>query len=80
MRPSLRAKLTPLTKFARFLEIFMQLHINIPFMEAIAATPKYAKFLKEVISNKRKLGEFELMELNKECSTIELKMLPSSRN
>ncbi|RDX82254.1 hypothetical protein CR513_36978, partial [Mucuna pruriens] len=37
------------------------LHINIPFAEAIATMPKYDKFLKEVISNKRILGEFELL-------------------
>ncbi|RDY03926.1 hypothetical protein CR513_12419, partial [Mucuna pruriens] len=39
--------------------------------------PKYAKFLKEIIFNKRKLGEFELMKFNEECSTIVLKRLPS---
>ncbi|RDX84458.1 hypothetical protein CR513_34487, partial [Mucuna pruriens] len=67
MRPSLKAKLTCLTK----------LHINIPFAEAIATMPKYDKFLKEVISNKIILGEFELVELNEECSIIELKKFPS---
>ncbi|RDX84723.1 hypothetical protein CR513_34174, partial [Mucuna pruriens] len=68
MRPSLKAKLTPVIK---------QLHTNIPFAEAIATMPKYDKFLTEVISNKIILGEFELVELNEECSTIELKKLPS---
>ncbi|RDY02406.1 hypothetical protein CR513_14135, partial [Mucuna pruriens] len=67
MRPSLKAQLTPLTK---------QLHINIPFVEAIAQRPKYATFLKEVISNKRKLGEFELVELNEECLVIVLQKFP----
>jgi len=34
-------------QFAKFLELLKQLKINIPFLEAIAQMPKYAKFLKE---------------------------------
>ncbi|PNX93836.1 hypothetical protein L195_g016998, partial [Trifolium pratense] len=63
-------------QFARFLEIFKKLHINIPFAEAIAQMPKYAKFLKEIISNKKKLEGFETVELTEECSAIVLKKLP----
>ncbi|RDX83412.1 hypothetical protein CR513_35683, partial [Mucuna pruriens] len=37
---------------------------------------KYAKFLKEIISNKKKLGDIELVELNKEFFTIVLNKLP----
>nr|KYP41207.1 hypothetical protein KK1_037440 [Cajanus cajan] len=29
--------------------------------------PNYAKFLKEIISNKKKLEEFEMVELNEKC-------------
>ncbi|XP_073041876.1 uncharacterized protein [Primulina eburnea] len=43
------------TQFSKFLEIFKKLHINIPFAEALAQMPSYAKFLKEILSNKRKL-------------------------
>ncbi|KAA3487330.1 Aspartic peptidase [Gossypium australe] len=32
--------------------------------------PKYAKFLKEFLINKRKLEELPTIEFNKECSTI----------
>jgi hypothetical protein len=63
-------------QFAKFLEIFRKLHINIPFAEAIAQMPKYAKFLKEIISNKKKLEGFETVKLNEECSAIVLKKLP----
>ncbi|RDX70878.1 hypothetical protein CR513_49830, partial [Mucuna pruriens] len=45
---------------------------------AIAQIPKYTKFLKEVIYNKRKLGEFGIVELNEECFAIVLKKLPSN--
>ena len=42
-------------KFIKFLETFTDLHINIPLVKAIAQIPKYVKFLKELISNKKKL-------------------------
>ena len=59
--------------------MFRKLHINIPLVEAIAQMPKYAKFLKEIISNKKKLKEFKTITLSKECSVIISYMLPSKR-
>ncbi|XP_022874210.1 uncharacterized protein LOC111393039 [Olea europaea var. sylvestris] len=63
-------------QFAKFVEIFKKLHINIPFADAIAQMPSYAKFLTEILSNKRKLEEHETVCLNEECSAILLKKLP----
>ncbi|XP_073139051.1 uncharacterized protein [Henckelia pumila] len=54
-------------QFAKFLEIFKKLHINIPFADALLQMPNYAKFLKEVMSRKRKLEEFETVNLTEEC-------------
>ena len=61
------------------MEIFKKLHINIPLVEAIAQMPKYAKFLKELISSKKKLQEFETITLSKECSAIISNKLPLKR-
>ncbi|KAL8463520.1 hypothetical protein ACS0TY_034245 [Phlomoides rotata] len=36
--------------FAKFLEMFKKLHINIPFYDALEQMPNYAKFLKDFIS------------------------------
>ena len=66
-------------KFTKFLERFKTLHINILLVECLAQTPKYAKFLKEPISNKKKLQEFETVTLTKQCSTIILNKLPLKR-
>ncbi|XP_073153724.1 uncharacterized protein [Henckelia pumila] len=44
-------------QFAKFLEVFKKLNINIPFTDAVMQMPSYAKFLKEILSNKRKLKE-----------------------
>ncbi|XP_010248092.1 PREDICTED: uncharacterized protein LOC104591019, partial [Nelumbo nucifera] len=38
--------------------------------------PKYAKFLKEVMSNKRKWKDCEMVKLNEECSAILQNKLP----
>ena len=37
-------------QFAKFLDIFKKLHINIPFAEALETMPSYAKFLQEILS------------------------------
>ncbi|XP_049410615.1 uncharacterized protein LOC125873810 [Solanum stenotomum] len=53
-----------------------QLHVNIPFTEAITQMPGYAKFLKEVLSSKRKLEKTSVVKLNAHCSTILQNKLP----
>ncbi|GKV46238.1 hypothetical protein SLEP1_g53237 [Rubroshorea leprosula] len=63
-------------QFAKFLDIFKKLHINIPFANALAQMPSYAKFLKEILSNKRKLEEYETVKLTEECSGILQNKLP----
>ncbi|GLU07084.1 hypothetical protein SLE2022_240580 [Rubroshorea leprosula] len=63
-------------QFAKFLDIFKKLHINIPFADALAQMPSYAKFLKEILSNKRKLEEYETVKLTEECSAILQNKLP----
>ncbi|RDX89275.1 hypothetical protein CR513_29018, partial [Mucuna pruriens] len=50
-------------KFARFLEIFRKIHINILFIEVITQMPNYAKLLKNIMSNKKKLEEFEVNQI-----------------
>ncbi|XP_015573020.1 uncharacterized protein LOC107261032 [Ricinus communis] len=52
------------------------LHINIPFVEALLQMPKYGKFLKELLSNKRKLEQVSMVQLSKKSSTIIQKRLP----
>ena len=38
--------------------------------------PSYAKFLKEILRNKRILEDFETMKINEECSAIIQNKLP----
>ncbi|XP_050908239.1 uncharacterized protein LOC127121850 [Lathyrus oleraceus] len=53
-----------------FVELLKQLNITIPFTEAITHMLLYAKFLKEILSNKKKLEDDETVTLNAECSAI----------
>ncbi|XP_048227306.1 uncharacterized protein LOC125369337 [Ricinus communis] len=55
------------------------LRINVPFVDAISQMPRYARCLKEILSNKRKLEELGLVTLNEECSTILQNKLPVKR-
>jgi len=56
--------------------MFKKLHINIPFADVLAQMPKYAKFMKEILRNKRKLEDHETIMLNEEYSAILLNKLP----
>ncbi|XP_022866253.1 uncharacterized protein LOC111386055 [Olea europaea var. sylvestris] len=53
-----------------------KLHVNIPLIEAISQIPNYAKFLKEILSKKRRLIDFETIKLNEEYSAILQNKLP----
>ncbi|XP_010247294.1 PREDICTED: uncharacterized protein LOC104590358 [Nelumbo nucifera] len=44
--------------------------------DALAQMPHYAKFSKEILANKRKLGDVATVALNEECSAILLNKLP----
>src|SRR5262249_15804702 len=63
-------------QYGKFLDLFKQLHINLPFIDALAQMPNYAKFLKEILSNKRKLEDISTVTLNEECSAILQNKLP----
>ncbi|GKA71682.1 reverse transcriptase domain-containing protein [Tanacetum coccineum] len=60
----------------KFLQMFKKLHFNISFAEALAQMPKYAKMLKDLLSNKEKLLELANTPLNENCLAVLLKKLP----
>ena len=51
-------------QFIRFVHMFKKLEINISFAEALAQMPNYAKFMKDIISKKRKLDDCETVNLS----------------
>ncbi|XP_063948041.1 uncharacterized protein LOC135152139 [Daucus carota subsp. sativus] len=63
-------------QFAKFLEVFKKLQINIPFGEALEQMPSYAKFMKGILSRKLKLEDLETVALTEECSAVLQQKLP----
>jgi hypothetical protein len=51
-------------QFEQFIEILKKLYIDIPFIEATTQIPSYVKFLKEILSKKRKLEDTGTVECN----------------
>ncbi|KAJ9535698.1 hypothetical protein OSB04_un001150 [Centaurea solstitialis] len=64
--PARLAKAKLEAKLGKFLEMMRQLHITIPFMDAITEIPTYAKFLEDLISTKRR----SRVILSEECSAL----------
>ncbi|XP_022890486.1 uncharacterized protein LOC111405709 [Olea europaea var. sylvestris] len=58
-------------QYKKFLEVFKKLHINIPLADALLQMPSYAKFLKDILSNKRKLDDHETVMLTEEKLGLE---------
>ena len=56
--------------------MFKKLEINIPFTEELAQMPHYAKFMKDIIRKKRKLGEGGVVSLSANCNAIIHNNLP----
>ncbi|XP_061374695.1 uncharacterized protein LOC133316911 [Gastrolobium bilobum] len=63
-------------QYTKFLDIFKKLQVNIPFAEALESMSNYVKFMKDLLSKKRKLKERETVALTEECSAIIQKKLP----
>ena len=64
-------------QFFKFLEIFKKIEINIPFVDAITQMPNYAKFLKDILSKKKKIAEEGVVSLTTSCSAVIQKSLPA---
>ena len=58
------------------MEVFKKLHINNPFVDALEQMPSYFKFMRDILSRKIRLSEFETVNLTKECNAILKRKLP----
>ena len=54
--------------------MFKKIEINTPFVEALAQMPHYAKFMKDILSKKRKFVE-GVVSLTTTCSVVIQKSL-----
>ncbi|XP_021801421.1 uncharacterized protein LOC110745609, partial [Prunus avium] len=58
------------------MEQFKKVQINIPLLEAIKQIPSYAKFLKDICTNKRRFEEHEKVMLSDNVSAVLQRKLP----
>lgn len=63
-------------EFVNFLNLFKTLNVNLPLIELIEKIPKYAKFLKEIISRHKKIKVGEQVQINASYSAIISKQIP----
>ncbi|XP_070053992.1 uncharacterized protein [Nicotiana tomentosiformis] len=68
------------TQFVRFLDMMKQVNVNLPFTEVLSQMPSYAKFLKEILTKKRKIEETSVVKLTKklESEIGEIRSVPIS--
>jgi len=52
------------------LETFKKVEVNIPLLEAIKQIPRYAKFLKELCTNKKRLKGNERISIGRNVSAL----------
>ncbi|XP_024164476.1 uncharacterized protein LOC112171539 [Rosa chinensis] len=58
------------------LDTFKKVQVNIPLLEAIKQVPKYAKFLKELCTTRRRIREKEVVKVNENVSAVIQRKLP----
>ncbi|CAN6583732.1 unnamed protein product [Malus baccata var. baccata] len=58
------------------LDTFRKVQVNLPLLDAIKQVPKYAKFLKELCTNKRRFNDQETVAFIEEVSAILQRKLP----
>ncbi|XP_038904353.1 uncharacterized protein LOC120090709 [Benincasa hispida] len=66
----LKKKKNDEVQYQHFMDMLKQLHINIPFTEAIEQMPTYVKFLKDMVTKKRNTGKFATVALTQSSKSI----------
>ncbi|CAI0402289.1 unnamed protein product, partial [Linum tenue] len=66
-------------EFATFMAMLKQVNISLSFVEALSKMPKYAKLMKDLLTNKKGLGDLSTVMLSVECSAILQSKLPEKQ-
>ncbi|XP_066166973.1 uncharacterized protein [Oryza sativa Japonica Group] len=65
-------------QFARFVEMIQKIHIKVPLLDAMQV-PTYARYLKDILNNKRPLPTTEVVKLTEHCSNLIIHKLPEKK-
>ncbi|KAK8666162.1 hypothetical protein V6N13_006314 [Hibiscus sabdariffa] len=67
-------------QFKKFFDILKQVHINLPLVEALQQMPNYAKFLKDMVSRKKRIKEFETAAATETCLAFMHNKVPAKKS
>ena len=56
--------------------MFKKIEVNIPFSKALTQMPHYSKFMKDILSRKRKIAKQGVVSLIATCSAVIQRSLP----
>ncbi|KAM1298140.1 hypothetical protein EV1_024616 [Malus domestica] len=59
------------------LETFRKVEVNIPLLDAIKQVPRYAKFLKELCTTRKRISSKEVVKVSKNVSAVLQRKLPT---
>nr|XP_009619729.1 uncharacterized protein LOC104111685 [Nicotiana tomentosiformis] len=62
--------------YKKFLDILSQVRVNLPLVEILQEVHKYARYLRDIVANKRRHTKFETIALTEECSARVQSKLP----
>ena len=74
--PQRLKKNKPNKQFTKFMEVLNKLHINITFVDAVEQMHSYVKSMKDILSKKRRLSDYETVNLTEKCNAILQRNLP----
>ncbi|KAK9042704.1 hypothetical protein V6N11_017769 [Hibiscus sabdariffa] len=66
-------------QFKKFLDILKQVHINLPLVEALQQMPNYAKFLKDMVTRKKRIEEFKTAAVTETCLALMHNKVPAKK-
>ncbi|KAK9044770.1 hypothetical protein V6N11_058662 [Hibiscus sabdariffa] len=66
-------------QFKKFFDILKQVHINLPLVEALQQMPNYAKFLKDMVTRKKRIEEFETAAATETCLSLMHNKIPAKK-
>ncbi|KAK8708219.1 hypothetical protein V6N13_059263 [Hibiscus sabdariffa] len=67
-------------QFKKFFDILKQVHIYLPLVEALQQMPNYAKFLKDMVSRKKRIEEFETAAATETCLALMHNKVPAKKS
>jgi hypothetical protein len=65
-------------QFSKFVEVIQKLYINVPLLDA-PQVPTYARYIRDILNNKRPLPTTNVIKLMEECSAAILNMSPEKK-